>query len=182
MTALALGTSLSAAAEGSAPACTYRQATMPLRVFDKFVPPWVRQGNKDFSGHGLRVQVWAQLRSNQSQTALSLWVTMIATETRSDWTKVNGTRSYPFYTAPPGYRIRTVTDHIDRTLNRSDFRTYTDIDHADDVMGPGVTSAAHPSFVQQYRVTGDTNGIEAGSRTGVTTTTKGMVITSRRCT
>jgi hypothetical protein len=184
MTALALGTSLSAAADGSAVAsapCTINRDKISPRAFGKYVPPWVRQGNKDFSGHGPRVRLWAHLRNNPNQTALSLWITMTARETRPDWTKVDGTNSFPFYTAPPGYKIWTVTDLVGRPLTRSDFRTYLDIDHADDVMGPGVTDAAHPSFVQQYRVTGDTNGLEAGSRTGVATSTKWMVITSRRC-
>ncbi|SEG23144.1 hypothetical protein SAMN05444920_102282 [Nonomuraea solani] len=164
-------------------ACVDSTFNVPERSFGKYVPPWTGAGDKDFHGHGPRVQVWGRLRYNADHTKLVFWITMKARETKSDWTAVDGTKSFPFYTVPAGYVIQSVTDPIGRTLTLVDYsKIYVDDDHADDVLGPAVTSTAHPSLVLSYRVTGDTSGNEAGTRSGVTTTTRAMEIHARKCT
>ncbi|TMR96002.1 hypothetical protein [Nonomuraea basaltis] len=181
--AVAMASLAVAPATASTSVCTDRTFSISERTFGKYVPPWTGVGDKDFDGHGPRVQVWGRLRYNTAHTSLVFWITMKARETKSDWTAVDGTRSYAFFTAPSGYVIQSVTDPIGRTLTLVDYsRIYVDDDHSDDVLGPAINDPAHPSLVQSYRVTGDTEGNEAGTRSGVTTTTRSMEIHARKCT
>ncbi len=63
-------------------------------------------------------------------------------------------------------------DRVDGTLQ------YTDTDHADDLFAP-----LNPnSFVTAYRVTGDTAGDEAGTKTGVQIAIKPITLRLVRCT
>ena len=130
--------------------------TIHLRPTPKFVPPHTR-GDAEFDGHGPVVTVTATLSiKNRNQ----LWVTlsMVATETRRDWTTAAGSQSYMVY---DGARdnvqriIRIITDKFSSSH-------YTDTNHDDDVFFPGENE-----LVSRFTVTGDTVGDEAGTRTGV---------------
>jgi hypothetical protein len=183
VSAVAAASMLAAPATARSSVCTDSTFSVPEKTFGKYVPPWTGAGDKDFDGHGPTVQVWGRLRYNTDQTKLVFWITMKAEETRSDWTAVDGTNSFAFFSAPSGYVIQSVTDPIGRTLTLVDYsQNYTDNDHADDVLGPAIVSTTHPSIVLQYTVTGDTSGSEAGTSSGVTTLTRAMEVHARRCT
>jgi hypothetical protein len=172
-----------ATASAASAACIDSTFSVPERVFGKYIPPWTGVGDKDFDGHGPKVQVWGRLKYSTDHTKLVFWITMNAEETKSDWTAVDGTNSYAFYSAPSGYVIQSITDPIGRVLTLNDYsRIYTDSDHVDDVLGPGVESSTNPSIVLQYTVTGDTSGSEAGTSSGVATTTRTMEVHARKCT
>lgn len=119
-----------------------------------FVPPKVG-GDRDFKGHGPRVQVSAKLYIRNLQE-LVVTVTMHAKETKSDWTEATGNADYVVYRHPEVARIiRILSDTYS-------FTSYIDTGHGTDYleMGPG-------ELVRQFECVGDTRGKEAGIRTGV---------------
>lgn len=119
-----------------------------------FVPPLVG-GDREFAGHGPRVQVSARLSIRNSR---ELWATvyMNAKETRADWTQAEGTAEYLVYRHPGVQRIlRIVSDSYS-------FSSYVDTDHDVDFL-----EMAAGELVRQFECVGDTRGPEAGLRTGV---------------
>lgn len=118
----------------------------------KFVPPHTR-GDRDFAGHGPRVFVSAELSvRNDNQ----LWVRMYmrAVETTRDFTTAEGSTNFMIYRHP-----RPITQIISDVMSSA---VYQDFNHEDDIISLGGTE-----LVQQFVLTGDTRGSEAGTRTGV---------------
>jgi hypothetical protein len=119
-----------------------------------YIPPRVG-GDREFKGHGPRVDVSARL---SIRNARELWATvyMHAKETQSDWTEVEGTADYLVYKHPMVTRIlRIVSDTYS-------FSRYVDTDHEVDYL-----DMPAGELVRQFECVGDTSGEEAGLRTGV---------------
>ncbi|WP_437335984.1 hypothetical protein [Sorangium sp. So ce394] len=117
-----------------------------------YIPPHVG-GDADFGGHGPRVNLEVELHVfNGNEVWASVHIDAI--ETKSDWTRAEGTGWFHLYTA---------SSNIAEILSPTYFEhEYTDTDHARDLyaFSPG-------SLVSLLDYVGDTKGNEAGSRTGV---------------
>ena len=112
------------------------------------------RGDADFGGNGPKVVVWANAVNHQRY--ITGFIYMKATETKEDWTTVEGfTDNVILYRAPLGYIIKDINVQPD------DF-TYTDSNHDPDKFDRGL------GLVQRYEIVGDTDGDEAGTETGVT--------------
>ncbi|XXX78195.1 hypothetical protein WMF30_05435 [Sorangium sp. So ce134] len=117
-----------------------------------YIPPHVG-GDADFGGHGPRVNLAVELHVfNGNEVWASVHIDAI--ETKSDWTRAEGTGWFHLYTA---------SGNIAEILSPTYFEhEYVDTDHARDLyaFSPG-------NLVSQLDYVGDTKGNEAGSRTGV---------------
>jgi hypothetical protein len=136
--------------------------TINVAPLPKFVPPHVGSGDRDFDGHGPVVHVSTQIDVRNDR---ELWatVTMDAKETKSDWTEAAGSRSVLVYTHP-----KKILAILSATFSSA---SYTDQNHDDDTL-----RMAGGDLVNQFVVTGDTNGDEAGTRTGVTVSFNPIVL------
>lgn len=165
-------------------ACQTKSYAIGSRTLAKFVPAHTR-GDRDYAGHGPDVELKAglELLTNASGgTTGRIRLAMGATETVSDWTTSSGVRYSPLFVTDAGYRVDRIVDATGRSVVLQDQKYYRDTDHADDLLGSGyVTSTFFTSFVSRYVVTGDTAGDEAGTRTGVTLTTKGFTVYAQSC-
>jgi hypothetical protein len=116
-----------------------------------FIPPLV-EGDREFAGHGpvtsLRVDL--QIRNEKEVWAQ---VYMRARETKSDWTTAEGTAEFQIGSHPK--RI------LDILTSRVQEHQYTDTNHAMDVF-----SFPASSLASRIEYVGDTQGQEAGTRTG----------------
>jgi hypothetical protein len=143
----------------------------------KFTPP-LTLGDREFGGNGPRVDAEANLRIDSSGRHLEAQIYMKADEVEpaicppifcsfdqttaegaSEWTRV--------YTAPPGLRITAITSDTQSSTS------YTDEDHEDDVIThidflPDIFDPIQGDLVESFTFVGDTDGDEAGTRTGVT--------------
>lgn len=140
------------------PICGQRKVEIPPTPVS-LVPQHTR-GDRDFASHGPTVDTTVTLV--QTMSSISARVHMRAYESnpdnspRSDHTTVDGTETFPLYTAPSGWRI-------DRLLGSpSTSHRYRDSDHARDRFGMG---SGGP--VQRFYYVGDTRGNEAGDDTRV---------------
>ncbi|WP_437486641.1 hypothetical protein WME75_04125 [Sorangium sp. So ce1014] len=117
-----------------------------------YIPPRVG-GDADFGGHGPRVDLAVQLHVfNGSEVWASVHID--ASETKSDWTRAEGTGWFHLYTA---------SGSIAQILGPTYFEHESvDSDHARDFysFSPG-------NLVSLLDYVGDTRGNAAGSRTGV---------------
>ncbi len=131
--------------------------TVQLRDTPKFIPAHVR-GDKDFKGHGPRVNSTVRLRvKNGNQLWATVW--MRAKETKRDYTTAEGSADYFVYDGGSD-GVERITRIISDPFSSV---AYTDTDHqADHVDLPG------HELVDKFIFTGDTRGKEAGIRTGVT--------------
>jgi hypothetical protein len=131
--------------------------TIELSPTPKFIPSHVG-GDRDFAGHGPKVDVSAWLRVvNRTQLWVQVW--MRAQETRADWTLAEGVADYLVYEGS-----NDGVAQISRLISdRFSLATYEDTNHDDDVLNVGGAE-----LVNRFVVTGDTGGDEAGQRTGVT--------------
>lgn len=176
--------SLETAAPATAATCDTKTYAIGGRTLDKFIPSHVR-GDRDYGGHGPDVKLNARLElitNSVGGTTLRIRLAMTGTETVSDETTVSGVRYTGLFVTAPGYRVNRVVDSTGRNVVLQDLKYYRDTDHADDLLGPGyVTSTYFTSFVSRYVVTGDTAGEEAGTRTGVTLTTKSLTVSATNC-
>lgn len=185
----AAGALLAAPAHSAPPstqACAYLTNYIGERTWPKYTPNRYR-GDGDFKGHGPQVHAEAQLHYSTTSTGvtvLTLRIQIDARETTSDWTSAGGAIYHPVFATQAGYEIYSIADSTGRIVVGLDREIhYIDNDHADDVFGPAYATTDHfISFVRSYRIVGDTDGHEAGSRTGVTLTTRWMVVQSRKCT
>jgi hypothetical protein len=128
--------------------------TVDINPTPFFVPPRVG-GDHEFKGHGPRVEVSATLSVRNSN---ELWasVFMHAKETTHDWTEAEGTAEYLVFRDARLARIsRIVSD-------THSFHGYTDTNHATDFL-----ELPAGELVRQFECVGDTQGSEAGIRTGV---------------
>ncbi|CAN90841.1 MULTISPECIES: hypothetical protein [Sorangium] len=117
-----------------------------------YVPPRVG-GDADFGGHGPRTYLEVELHVfNGNEVWASVHIDAI--ETKSDWTRAEGTGWFHLYTAP-----REITGILGPTYFEHE---YLDTNHAHDLF-----SFSTGSLVSLLDYVGDTKGNEAGTRTGV---------------
>jgi hypothetical protein len=128
--------------------------TLDINPTPFFVPPRVG-GDREFKGHGPRVQVSATL---SVRNANELWATvsMHAKETMRDWTEAEGSAEYPVFRDAQLTRINRILS------DTHSFHSYTDTNHATDFL-----ELPAGELVRQFECIGDTIGTEAGTRTGV---------------
>lgn len=137
--------------------CTTAPFTSKKQVFEVdrvfFQPPHVLPGDNDFDGNGPFVSLFATLAiGGPGNTQLIATITMDAEETNGGDTMASGSQEFVVYTSPvPIASILSDT---------SSSAFYTDIDHIDD--RPMVSG-----LVREFRVIGDSDGADAGVRTGV---------------
>lgn len=178
------GSTAAADTAAGADACQTKTYFIGSRTYAKFVPSHVR-GDRDYAGHGPDVSLKGSLElitNSSGGTTGRVRLAMTATETVADWTTANGVRYEPLFVTDAGYRVSSIVDSSGRNVVLQDSKSYRDTDHSDDLLNPGyVTSTFFTSFVSRYVVTGDTSGDEAGTRTGVTLTTKAMTVRATSC-
>ena len=128
--------------------------TVELSSIPHWVPGRVGSGDDDFDGHGPAVHAEVQLSAKNGK----LWarIYMRARETQSDYTEAAGSNDFVVYDGPE--TILAIAPGQD-TYSAYD---YTDSNHADDVF-----DLPAGELVRTFRFVGDTDGGEAGTRTGV---------------
>jgi hypothetical protein len=139
------------------PVCTSKIQTVSPGTIGPFVPRKIGTGDNDFDGNGPSVN--ADVSLIQTPQALSARVHMHARETTSDWTEVDGWQTYQLYAPEPGWRIDQV---IGKT---SSSHHYVDSNQTEDSFDLGTGE-----LVRRFVYVGDTDGDEAGTRTGVRVT------------
>lgn len=149
--------------------------TIPARRIPtdfRFVPPHVA-GDREFNGNGPDVFARAFLNGVVSHRRnLTVTLCMDAVETKPDRTRANGcSPEHLIYQAPLGQCIRSASRGVYDELR------YRDTDHALDVFGGQVVG----SFVSRWEAMGDTDGSEAGTRTGVSIFTSTFTVTTGAC-
>lgn len=178
------GATAAADAVEATEACQTKTYTIPSRTYTKFIPSHTR-GDRDYAGHGPDVSLRASLElitNGSGGTTGRVRLAMEAVETVSDWTTASGVRYSGLFVTDAGYRVERIVDSTGRNVVLQDQKYFRDTDHTDDLLAPGyVTSTFFTSFVSRYVVTGDTAGDEAGTRTGVTLTTKGFTVYASSC-
>lgn len=127
----------------------------------RYVPPHVR-GDREFAGNGPRGEAYAELRINRFGHLQSR-IFMVAEEwdrgqLKWDYTTSRGWSAWrTVYRPPAGKRVLWIhSPNSDR--NRDG---YYDTDHDVDVF------SGRTGLVRQFRFVGDTNGNDAGTKTGV---------------
>lgn len=153
-------------------------------------------GDADFYGNGPRMEVSSQLSLSPDGTRILASVGGTAEEIRGDTRAAGRSDGETIWTAPPGWRIDNVEleygwwdesdvwqQEYESALNRRADVSFTDRDHEQDFLVEGAGEGRRDgiwfhedtidarrramSHVAAFRVIGDTNGNEAGTRTGV---------------
>jgi hypothetical protein len=137
------------------PVCGTRVKPFTPSAID-FIPPRTR-GDREFSGHGPRVDTHVSV-SNFGQRVFAN-IQMTAQETESDWTTASGSMSKEIYTPDPGWRVQQILGTPNADFN------YTDSDTKDDTFNIGGNGP-----VSILTFLGDTSGDDAGIDTKVTVT------------
>lgn len=119
----------------------------------RLCPPRAGSGDREFSGHGPKVQATANV-SMVGLTKIRLTLTLHAIETKSDWTEARGSWTYDVYTVPSGYKITRIVSSAVSEAN------YTDSNHSLD--RPAVTRG---TLVNRFEIMGDTGGNDVGNCT-----------------
>lgn len=119
----------------------------------EFVPQHVN-GDQDFGGHGPQVNVTARIEIRNTR---EIWATiwMRARETRSDWTEAQGSTNFMLY--------RNERPILAISSDTFSSLSYLDTNHSRDEFPLSLSD-----LVSKFECVGDTQGKEAGSRTGVT--------------
>lgn len=128
-----------------------------------FVPRH-RGGDRDFYNH-IEVKIKTTLRIADNDRDLEAQVYMYANEGRGDRTRAFGESEWEkVYDAPPGHEIRGIYDNEEDKYKK---------EIEDKFEGLLTNSCCEPikesgnNFVRYYKIWGDFNGGESGSRTGV---------------
>lgn len=145
-----------------------------------FVPPFKSGGDRDFGGNGPQMRITCQLLISADRKQLLAVVYMQARETKDNWTMAEGSATIPVFTCNPSQTIQQI--NAATGFSKMDI-TVTDNNGHDDQFflangSPAITRAQNSNWqvengyqdasgVELVRVVGDTNGDEAGSRTGV---------------
>lgn len=157
-----------ATAYGAALAC--EPVEIDPRATPRFFPP-LTSGDAEFGGNGPAITVSAKLIRTDSPSGdfLTVKVMMRAEETKSDWTKAEGTMTYLLFQADPGcdinYSLLPGKFDSNGYLARAASRGVSYGLPAGDP-GEGIHNL-NPSFVDHYRVHGDRLGSDVGSWTSV---------------
>ncbi|HMO34043.1 MAG TPA: hypothetical protein PKE07_13700 [Lacibacter sp.] len=145
-----------------------------------YVPPFKSGGDKDFHGNGPQIRVTCQLRISADRKQLQAVVYMQAKETRDNWTMAEGTQTIPVFICNPSQTIQAVngtTGFAQMDITVTDNNGHNDqfflpngsvaITRAQNSNWEVVNGFHHASGVELVRIVGDTDGDEAGTRTGV---------------
>ncbi len=121
-----------------------------------FFPPRVNNGgDKDFDGHGPRIQVGAQISNTATQVSARLY--MDARETQKDFTEVQGYSTWTVvFTADPGYVIDTVS-----TPTSVFPPAYVD-NHNGTTVQPFRLATGAGGLVNTFLIVGDQDGDDVG--------------------
>lgn len=131
-----------------------------------YKPPHI-WGDRDFFGHGPRITITVKLQIEDEKRIVADCY-MDAKEVGGD-TRARGRYESTIYVAPPGVKLKKIKSD---SFSRVD---YTDYDHEEDRLIPktGISDEDNNSWkrnksdcVTFFRTVGDTNGDEAGRRTG----------------
>jgi hypothetical protein len=141
------------AAGGTRGMLEMREHIVPGQTLPLFVPAHVG-GDTDFYGHGPDVEVSVEL-SIKAKNQLWARLSMEARETKADWTEVRGAVNRMIY--QHDRPIESIVSGTRSTLRRRLSG------HGPHVIEP--TSDSDP--VARYTLIGDTDGHEAGTKTGV---------------
>lgn len=126
--------------------------SLPNAVSPFFLPPHVA-GDREYDGHGPVVFTKVSL-SVRNGNQIWTTVTMDAVETKSDWTRAQGSATYLLYAS---------SSPIVNILGPTSFdHYYIDTNHDFDRF-----SFSSGNLVKALVYMGDTRGSEAGTRTGV---------------
>lgn len=163
-------------------------------------------GDADFFGNGPRMEVWSQLSLSPDRTRILASVGGTAEEVRGDTRAAGRSDGQTVWTAPDGWRIDNIEleygwwdeagawqQEYETALNRRADVSFTDRDHEQDFLVEGAGEGGRDgiwfdddtldarrramSHVAAFRVIGDTNGNEAGTRTGVQAFYQPMLVT-----
>lgn len=129
------------------------------------LPSFGGGADSDFNGNGPEVEARVELLNNG--TAVSARLFMSAKETKPDWTWAQGSRTDQLYIPDPGWQVAELlvpSGDDGKCPPQSTCFAYTDTNRQPDIF------AAGNGPVQRFEFTGDTNGSEAGTRTGMTVT------------
>jgi hypothetical protein len=128
------------------------QRLNPTIANNGLVPPHTR-GDQEYNGHGPRTTVNVNFYYDRNQ--VYYYIYMIAEETVSDWTTAAGySGKIVAFTAPSGWHIKSVIGNT----SYNGIVKYTDSNHQPDIF---------QTPLGQATCVGDTDGKEAGIRTGV---------------
>lgn len=145
-----------------------------------YVPPFKSGGDKDFHGNGPQVRVTCQLMISADRKQLIAVVYMQAKENRDNWTTAEGTATIPVFICNPSQTIQQI--NAATGFSKMDITVTDNNGHDDQFFLPNGAAAItraqnsnwevengfqHASGVELVRIVGDTNGDEAGTRTGV---------------
>ena len=130
---------------------------VPLRSHF-FIPPAVGGGDLEFDGNGPEIDLFTEVRIGPDGQTLETRVTMSAQETGGGDTMADGVSGWETaYVAPAGQMITSlVSTATTSSLN------FLDTDHAADL-----ETMPLGNLVDHYEIVGDTNGEDAGIKTGV---------------
>lgn len=145
-----------------------------------FIPPFKSGGDKDFGGNGPQMRITCQLLLSANKKQILAVVTMSAKETKANWTMAEGTKMIPLFTCNSGQTIQSFgsgTGYTKMDISVTDNNGHDDQFYLANGQ-PAVTQAQnsaweltnavhHSSGVELVRIVGDTNGDDAGVRTGV---------------
>lgn len=163
-------------------------------------------GDRDFYGHGPRMNVTSRLTLSPDRTRLLASLSGDASETGGDTRASGRSDNETIWTAPPGWRIDAVQleygwwdearvwqQEYETALDRTTTVAYTDRDHEQDFLVEGTGEGGRNGIwfndttvdarrramspVAAFRVVGDTNGDEAGTRTGLQAFYQPMLVT-----
>jgi hypothetical protein len=85
-------------------------------IKEAFCPQKVISGDREFDGHGPRVQSTVRLRISPDKTSLIADFNLLAKETTADWSNTRGDWSRTVYKAPAGKKItEIVSDKVSTT-------------------------------------------------------------------
>lgn len=145
-----------------------------------YIPPFKSGGDKDFGGNGPQVRVTCQLMISADRKQLVAVVYMQAKETKDNWTTAEGSTTIPVFICNPAQTIQQI--NATTGFSKMDITVTDNNGHDDQFFLPNGTAAITRaqnsnwevengyqdlSGVELVRIIGDTNGEEAGIRTGV---------------
>jgi hypothetical protein len=145
-----------------------------------FVPPFKSGGDKDFGGNGPEVKLTCQLQISADRKQIQAVVYMRARETKDNWTMAEGTSIIPIFKCNASQTIQSLgatTGYTKMDISFTDNNGHEDqfylpngqagVTNAQNSAWSLVNAVTHSSGVELVRVVGDTNGDDAGARTGI---------------
>jgi hypothetical protein len=165
-------------ASAGKPRCETRTEEVTLDN-QTFIPPH-REGDKDFKGHGPCVKFTFNIVRDIERTSLyaRLWMKAFECDDSFSKPKSDNTRAQGWAT---NVQILNLTEPGEQIIghNMLDYtqHTYIDDDHEDDIFN--FASSNYP--FEQLTFVGDTDGNEAGTRTGVDVNFRTIKVTVESC-